>query len=183
MTVHYSTQLHQRVLVNYTTWVKLWTSVIHQHKFFDQCWVAEVVAIETTSVRFVWQLTEQPYLSKITFPSQRTIRHSQLRLSEKRILSVITFYCVHFTWLPWLLWWLLSTTPSNPCMALKTTRQRSCRQLCCFLSLRVRWLKSWHVWCFWCFYILQFSLRLSPILKAKRQAHWFNDAGLFETIN
>ena len=29
---------------------------------------AEVVAIEATSVGFFWQLTEQPFLIKITFP-------------------------------------------------------------------------------------------------------------------
>ena len=69
--------------------LSLWASVVlfcdlieRNNRFFDQCWVAEVVAIETK--------TDRATLSKLR--SQRTIRHSQLRLSKKRILSVIMFY-------------------------------------------------------------------------------------------
>ena len=76
--------------------LRLWASVVlycalieRNNRFFDQCWVAEVVARDQDK-------QSNPFSSKLR--SQRTIRHSQLRLSEKRILSVITFYWTYRTY-------------------------------------------------------------------------------------
>jgi hypothetical protein len=81
--------------------LRLWASVVlfgalieRNNRFFDQCWVAELVAIETTSVRFVSQLTELPSLTigpeTHSYQPVHTLSHATIQIShaDKRIPKI-----------------------------------------------------------------------------------------------